>query len=160
LRHATIAVAHATDDERLHVEAVDAFTGEHAAVDCERRLRALCARWSPRAVGTIQKGSLRAMVARVADDTGVPLVELGMGEVDRAARAFYEAVVTRRLVHPLDPMLAEHVASARQGDPGALALRRKASTLDIDGVLAAIVAAATLDRAPEPAAKPASWVAY
>lgn len=157
LRHASIAVAHLRDDGRLHVEIVAAFTGEHAATQCEQRLVELIARWQPVALGVIARGSVAALAARAAGD--VPLVELNSADMERAVRAFYEAVVTRRLVHPPDPMLTEHVGSARQGDPGSIALRRRSTTLDIDGVLAAVAACAALDRAPEP--KPvASWVAY
>jgi phage terminase large subunit-like protein len=168
LQHGAVAVAWPRTEQAsgrsagssaaaIHVEAVSAFSGQSASVDAQRRLEGLLERWRPRALVVVAKGPAEAVGARVAAGAGVDLVAVNGADLDRASRSFLEAVVSRRLVHPHDVVLAGAVAAV-EGDGGLIRLGRRTSPADITPAVASILACWVADKAPAPAAP--SWVAW
>lgn len=145
LQHGAIAVAWPRPDGRCHVEAVSTFEGMGASVDAQRRLSDLAGRWKPRALVVVAKGPAEAVGTRVATGAGVDLVAVNGADLDRASRAFFEGVVSRRLVHPVDAVLAGAVAGI-EGDGGLVRLGRSAG--DVTPAIAGILAAWAVERAP------------
>ena len=84
--------------------------------------------------------------------------QLASADLERAVRGFYEAVVSRRIIHAGDLMLTEHLAVTQRGEPGLLALRRRSATVDMDGAVAAVLAHYGL--AHLPAVEAQDWIAY
>jgi Phage Terminase len=142
LRHCTIAVAAAhPDGSRVFVEAVASAAGADAPARIEERLHELVERWAPRQLSCLARGPVEGIVHRVGlvhEDVEVRAV--GVADLERAARGFYESVLSRRLVHGGDLMLTEHVNAAQRGEPGMLALKRRSATSDMDAAVAAVLA--------------------
>lgn len=155
LQHAAIAVGWPTPDDRVHVEAIATFTGTTASVDAQRRLEALVGRWKPRALLAVAKGPVEGVAARVAGAAQVELVNVGPSDLDRAARSLFEGVVSRRVVHPPDAVLAGAVGAV-EGDGGLIRLGRSAG--NITPAVAAVLAAWGVER--QPVAVAPTWVAW
>lgn len=145
------------DDGRVHLECVNAYTGTSASGDAETRLRALVERWRPKAIAVLGRGPAAALAGRVGAVTGTEVTELSGATTDRAIRAFYEATVNRRVVHPPDPLLASHLEGAQAGDPGTFLLRNRNLQVPIDAAVAAVAALWVADHAP--ATPTVTWVA-
>lgn len=149
LRHATIVVAAQRPDGNVFVEAVASAVGTDAAAQLEQRLHELCETWGPRQLVCVGRGAVEALVHRVGQGQGVDVHAVGFADLDRAVRSMYEAVMSRRVVHLGDLLLAEHLAAATQAEPGKLQLRRRNTTADMDGAVAAIVAHYAIGRLPD-----------
>jgi hypothetical protein len=163
LRQVSIVAAwRRPDDGRVHVEALQTFLGPSATVQCEARLTELVARWKPARLATLKRGPIEALVTRVAAaavaDVDELLEAVTYTDLERAALAFYEAVVARRIIHPPDPMLADQLAAAQPGEPGTMALRRRNPSIDIEAAVAAVTALWAVDRTP--VTRRPGWVAY
>ena len=165
LRQVSICAAWRRPDGRVHVEALQTFLGPAATVQAEARLGELVARWKPARLATLKRGPIEALVTRVATaatppggDVATLFEAVSYSDLERAARAFYEAVVAKRIVHPPDPVLADQLAAAQPGEPGTMALRRRNPSIDIEAAVAAVTVVWALDQAPEP--RRANWVAY
>ena len=138
LRHATIGVAWLRGDGVTHVEAVDSFDSSDGDVlkQAAERLCELVERWQPRAVLVVARSTSEAAALRSAGSSGTPVVSVSGADVVRAANAFHEAVLSRTLVHPHDPMTAAHVANVTcEG-----VLRRRSVRSDIDAAVALVLA--------------------
>lgn len=163
LRQISICASWLRPDGRIHVEAIETFVGPASTTQAERRLTELCARWRPARIAVVKKGSVESIVTRVAAAVAPPggvdelLDAVGPTDLERATRSFYEAVISRRVVHPPDPVLAEQLAQAQRGEPGTIALRRRNPSLDIEAAVAAVGALWALDHAPR---RRATWTAY
>jgi hypothetical protein len=151
---ASVAVAWERPDGRVHVELIATFTDTWSA---ESLLRELVAAWQPLTLGIVGKGPAEPVASRLAATTGVTVTALSGTDVDRAARSFYEATASRRLVHPADPVLAEHLASAQASRPGLFRLQ-SAGAIDVTGAVAAVLALWGVDRVPVTVAP--NWVAW
>lgn len=165
LRQVSITAGWRRPDGRTHVEALETFVGAAATVQAEARLTELVARWRPAKLAVLRRGSVEALVTRVATAATPPggdvadLLELvSWADLESAVKSFYEGVIARRLVHPLDPMLADQMAAAQPGEPGTMALRRRNPTIDIEAAVGAVMVAWAADRAAGRAAP--KWVAY
>jgi Phage Terminase len=161
LRQVSIVAAWRRPDGRVHVEALQTFLGPAATIQCEARLTELVAHWRPR-LAVIKRGPIEALVTRVAAaavaDVDDILLAVTWTDLERAALAFYEAVVARRLVHPPDPVLADQLAATQPGQPGTMALRRRNPSIDIEAAVAAVTAVWAVDRSP--VVRRPGWVAY
>ena len=158
LRHASIAVAWLRPDGRLGVDVADAFDESEGAIlpKLTARLEELLERWHPPCVAVAAKTPAEAAVKRCAAGRADVAV-VGTADLQRASAAFYEAVVTRQLLHAGHPTLDAALALCSADTPGQIPERR-AKTADIDAARAAVLA--TQQATTRPAAVVASWSAY
>jgi phage terminase large subunit-like protein len=158
LRHATICVAWARPDGRLGVDVAAALDEAEGAVlgRLAARLQQLLERWQPPVVAVSARTAAEATVMRLVPP-GTEAVPIGLADLQRASAAFYEAVISRQLVHMGDPVLDGAMAVCTADAPGQTPSRRSQAS-DIDPARAAVLAAFEAGR--RPAATPAAtWTA-
>ena len=160
LRHATIAVGYQRPgqpwgDGRVFVEAVAGYSDADGPVlaRAETRLAELCQRWQPPAVVAL-KGSAAAAAAQRAltDLEAVPFKAVGSTDQAAAATGFYEAVRSKKLVHPPDPMTAAHIGAVTADG----LFTRRSHAADIDAAIAVTLAHHATVHLP----RPPTWAAY
>ena len=157
--HASL-VAAAVTDGKVHARVVAHWIGR----DCAQRLRGelpgIVAQIAPRVVGWFPNGPAAAVSAQMQERKGAdrwPPRRVKLEEIRRDVKAvcmgMAEQVTAGEIVHPNDPMLNAHVASAEkmaQGD-GWVFTRRGVGAVDGAYALAgAIHLARTLPPAPPP----------
>ena len=89
---------------------------------------------------------------RVLEDSGVTVQRVSGVESLAAANGFYEAVLSRSLVHPLDPMTASHVGAVTSDGVWS----RRSASADVDAAVALTLAHHGVLHAP----RGPSWSAY
>jgi hypothetical protein len=133
---ASIAVACAVDG-RPHVEVVDHRSGTDWV---SARLAELKAAWAPVAVLGDPGGPAGAVFPSIAS-AGVTVAELGSREYGQACGLLYEQVMSNRLRHLDDPVLAAAVAGATKSPLGdAWKWSRRNSSTDITPIVAVTLA--------------------
>jgi hypothetical protein len=165
LRQVSILAGWRRPDGRVHVEAIETFLGPAATIQCEKRLTELVAGWRPTRLAVLKRSPIAALVTRVAAAAVRPGVDvdelleiLTDADFERATLGFYEGTISRRIVHPPDPVLADQLAAAQPGQPGTMALRRRNPSIDIEAAVAAVAVVSAVDRAP--VIRRPGWVAY
>ncbi len=160
-RRATIAVAGRISATHVHV----AIAGEADALALHRTggsiapselgdlVRRVVATWGPALVAYDAQGPLAPHVADWLDDT--PLLALSGTDIRAACSSLYAGLVGGELTHSGDAILTAQAHAARRSESGdgAWRLSRRASSSDIDAILAATFAAYATARAealPDP----------
>lgn len=153
-RHATIAVAWARPDGRVHVEAVDAFTESDGPVLARAgdRLAELVAAWPTVGVMVTARTTSEAAAVRVLEDVTVKAVT--RVELGKAQAGLLEGVAARSVVHPGDPMTAGHITAVTAG--GVFA--RRSTLADVDAAQAVALAHHGIRAIPDDPGQ--DWFAY
>lgn len=142
--HATLAAA-ALLDGKLHVEIIEQWDGFGCTQLLRRELPALVRKIRPRTLGWFPKGPAAAIAADLATKRGagdwwppprVALEEL-TSETSSVCMGLADLVVAGEIVHPNDPMLDHHIASAQKLHYGDRWVFTRKATGPIDGAYAA-----------------------
>jgi hypothetical protein len=159
--HACLVAAAVLDDDRVHVEVVDAWEGRDCTLRLRRELPALVEKVAPRAIGWFPMGPAAAIAAELQETRRdgvrwpprrVKLVEV-RGEVTAVCMGLAEQVLTGGIAHPNDPMLDAHISAAQRMMRGDAWVFGRKETGPIDGAYAiagAVHLARTLPAAPPP----------
>lgn len=138
--HATI-VALCPVGDRWAVEVVqawDAGVTEETLID---HLAGLISRWQPHSVAG-DNYLLKDMLTKLQRGTGVQVHAIQGADVSRACSTLYQAITSRKIAHPDDDLLNDHVQAAARKEIGeSWRLSRRHSARHIDAVMA--LAAAT-----------------
>jgi hypothetical protein len=164
LRHATLYAAAVMPDDRVRVDAVQAWEGVGCVDQAARDLPSLVARAKPRVFGWLPTGPAAAVGARLADrqqpgrrgewpPRGVTVQEI-RGELTQVAMGFSALVAGDKVWHSGDPLLDDHVTGAEKQHIGdAWRFSRKGEG-DVDALYAAAGAAHLARTLPAPVGKP------
>jgi hypothetical protein len=164
--HATLvaaAIVGEEGDERVHVEVVEAWSGR----DCTRRLRdelpRLAEKIGPRVIGWIPNGPAAAITAGISQERRRDAVRWPprrtkldeiRSEITAICMGLAEQVVAGQIVHPDDPMVNAHIASAQKmyrGDAWVFARKDAGGPIDAAYATAgAVHLARTLPPLPPP----------
>lgn len=132
---ASIAVAGLRPDGRYHVEVIDNRKGTDWIIP---RLTQLIAQWQP--VAVVVDGPASSVVPEL-ESLKVPVYKTSPHELGIACGMFYDAVMSKNLRHPNQPLLAAAVDAGRQRPLGDMwAWGRKLSESDITPVVAVTLA--------------------
>lgn len=137
--HATL-MGGALIDGKVHVEVVEQWDGFGCSQQVRRELPGLVRKIRPRAIGWFPQGPAAAIAASLATKRGsdpwppvrVKLEELTV-ETDQVCMGLAEQVVAGEIVHPKDPLLDQHVASAQKLHRGDRWVFTRKGTGPIDG---------------------------
>ena len=141
--HATLSAA-ALIDGKLHVEIIEQWDGFGCTQQLRRELPALVRKIRPRTIGWFPNGPAAAIAADLATKRGkgdwwpparVALEEL-TAETSSVCMGLADLVVAGEIVHPKDPMLDQHVASAQKLNYGDRWVFTRKATGPIDGAYA------------------------
>lgn len=157
LRHATIAVGYRLPDGRVYVESVNAYVASDGPVlaRAAERLAALVESWQPSCVVVVGRSRSEAAATRALEGSDVPIVQISAAELVRAANAFHEATLARRIVHPGDPMTSAHFGAVSSDGT----MRRRSASQDVDAATCCVLARYGALHANEREA-PQDWVAF
>jgi hypothetical protein len=164
--HASLVAAAVVQDaqggERVHVEVVEAWSGRSAVQELRAALPGLVEKVAPRVIGWFPSGPAGAISAELQETKRngvrwpprrVKLAEI-RGDVTAVCMGLAEQVVAGQTVHPNDPMVNSHIASAQKMYRGdAWVFGRKDAGGPIDGAYA-IAGAVHLSRTLPPAPPP------
>lgn len=134
--HATLAGAAVLDDGRVHIEML-------AAWDSTKNLRAelpdLIARVRPRVLGWFPNGPTAAVLVDLRKRITARTVKLEeiKGETAAVCMGFDEQVKSGDLLHPDDPLLNAHIASATRANHGSGWIYSRRGTAPVDALYAA-----------------------
>jgi hypothetical protein len=164
LRHCTLYAAAVMPDDRVRVDAVQAWEGVGCVDQAARDLPSLVARAKPRVFGWLPTGPAAAVGARLADrqqpgrrgewpPRGVTVQEI-RGELTQVAMGFSALVAGDKVWHSGDPLLDDHVTGAEKQHIGdAWRFSRKGEG-DVDALYAAAGAAHLARTLPASVGKP------
>lgn len=141
LRHGSVVVGWRRPDGRVFAEAVAGFDGAGLTVQLETRLRELVAVWRPPLLVCVARSAGEAVCRRVVEGVpGTELASVGVTEAGRSVQLTFEAVLSKRLVHPPDPLLGAHLAGLESGPGGIGGIRRRSPGVDVDAGVALVLA--------------------
>ncbi len=141
--HATLAAAAVLPDMRVHLEAVEAWSGIGCAQALISDLPGIVARIKPRVIGWFPAGPAAAVAADLADrgHRGWPprrvVIEEIRGDVAPVCMGFAAAVEAGMIVHPKDKLLNQHVGAAQRLWRGDVWVFGRKGASPIDGAYAA-----------------------
>lgn len=138
--HATLA-ASALVDGYLHVEIIEQWDGHGCTQQVRRELPALVRKIKPRTLGWFPQGPAAAIAADLATKRGSGdwwppprvTVEALTAETDQVCMGLADLVRVGEVVHPKDPMLDQHIASAQKLQRGDRWVFTRKATGPIDG---------------------------
>jgi len=145
--HGAVVAVWPSPTGHLWVEVVkewDAGASDDTVIDY---MADLSARWRPRA-WCGDEGLLKDVFDRFQQATGYEVHRVRGADRARAASAFYQQVVNKRIVHNGDALLADHLSAAARrevGDTWYLSRRHSARHIDAAIALVCAVHASTLD---------------
>lgn len=112
LRHATLAVAAVAGDGRIHLVVADAWDGPNATKQMLAALPGLLGKIKPKTLGWFGSGPAAAVAT---DLSKIRIAEKLAGEqVPQICQGLAQAVESRRVVHPMDPLMSAHVLAAKK----------------------------------------------
>jgi phage terminase large subunit-like protein len=138
--HATLMAA-ALLDGKLHVEVVEQWDGHGCTQQLRREMPALVRKIKPRCIGWFPQGPAAAIAADLATKRGagdwwppsrVKLEEI-TSEITSVCMGLADLVLAGEVVHPKDPLLDQHVASAQKLYRGDRWVFTRKATGPIDG---------------------------
>lgn len=153
--HVTLVAAADTPDGRVRVEPVAAWTSTE---DARRDLPDLLARVNPAGIAWFPGGPAAVLAPELRGGTWGEAYGITGAEVAEACQGIADLVASRRIVHPMDPLLDAHVAGATKfhvGD-GWRFVRRGAG--HVDAAYAAAGAVHHLRTRPDEIPQPRSAV--
>lgn len=120
--HVTLAAAAVLPDERIRVEAVDAWAGVGAVDKARRALPGLIRRIRPRVLGWFPTGPGAELAADMTGRPGWPPAGVAIGEIrgdaPSACMALRSLVNARRIAHSDDPLIDAHIHAAEPYEIG------------------------------------------
>lgn len=138
--HGAVVAVWPADDGRLWVEVVkewDAGASDDSVIDF---MAEVSARWRPRA-WCGDEGLLKDVFDRFQHATGYEVHRIRGADRARAASAFYQAAVNKRIAHNGDVLLSDHLSAAARREVGdAWYLSRRHSSRHIDAAIALVSA--------------------
>lgn len=119
--HASLIAAAVLPDDRVRVEAVEAWEGRTCLDDLRRELPAILGRVKPQTIGWIPNGPAAALAADLAvrkgrfawPPSGVKVEEI-RGEVAAICMGLAKEVKAGRIAHSDDPLINDHIGSAEK----------------------------------------------
>lgn len=140
--HATLAAA-ALIDGKVHVEIVASWEGFGCTQPLRREMPGVVRKIKPRKQGWFPQGPAAAIAADLATRRGANqwppprvTVEALTAETDQVCMGLADLIVAGEIVHPKDPMLDQHIASAQKLRRGDRWVFTRKGTGPIDGTYA------------------------
>ena len=115
LTHASLAAAVLGPDGKVRVRMVKAWKGPDTTRQMMADLPGLIAQFRPRSFGWFGNGPMVAMKLELEK---LRAVEIDSSTTTALCQSFAETVISRRLVHPGDPLLSNHALGAKQWKVG------------------------------------------